>query len=40
MHITIIEAQQAKIYIHKNIQLKLLQTNAAIWFNKIAEPNS
>jgi hypothetical protein len=31
-HIKIIEAQQAKIYIYKNIQLKLLKTNAAIFF--------
>jgi hypothetical protein len=38
--IKIIEAQQAKIYIYKNIQPKLLKTNAAIWFNKIAEPNN
>ena len=40
MHIKIIGAQQAKIYIYKNLQLKLLKTNAAIWFNKIAEPNN
>jgi len=40
MHIKIIAAQQAKIYIYKNIQQKLLKTNAEIWFNKIAEPNN
>ena len=29
-------AQQAKLYnIYKNTKLKLLKTNAAIWFNKI-----
>ena len=32
----IIEAQQAKIHnIYKSIMLKLLKTNAAIWFNKM-----
>jgi len=32
----IIEGQQAKIYNnYKNTRLKLLKTNAAIWFNKI-----
>jgi len=31
----IIEAQQAKIYNYTNTRLKLLKTNAAIWFNKI-----
>jgi hypothetical protein len=40
MHIKIIEAQQAKMYIHKNVHLKLLKTKAAIWFNKTAEPNN
>jgi len=33
--IKIIEAQQAEIYNYRNIRLKLLKTNAAIWFNKI-----
>jgi len=34
--IDIMEAQQAKIYkSYKNTRLKLLKTNAAIWFNKI-----
>jgi hypothetical protein len=33
--VTIIEAQQAKIY--RNTKLKLLTTNAAIWFNKICK---
>ena len=34
--IKIIEAQQAKICNnYKNTRLKLLKTNAAIWFNKI-----
>jgi len=34
--IEIIEVQQAKIYkIYKNTRLKLLKTNATIWFNKI-----
>ena len=33
-------AQQAKPYnIYKNIKLKLLKTNAAIWFNKICRNN-
>jgi len=32
----IMEVQQAKIYkTYKNTRLKLLQTIAAIWFNKI-----
>jgi hypothetical protein len=32
----IIDAQQAKLHnIFKNTKLKLLKTNAAIWFNKI-----
>jgi len=32
----IITAQQAKLYNNfKNLRLKLLKTNAAIWFNKI-----
>jgi len=36
MNIEITEAQQAKIYnIYKNIKLKLLKTNVAIWFNKM-----
>jgi len=35
-HIKIIAVQQAKIYdTYKNIKLKLLKTNAAIWFNKM-----
>jgi hypothetical protein len=35
-HIKIIKAQEAKIWnICTNIQLKLLKTNAAIWFNKM-----
>jgi hypothetical protein len=34
--IKIIDAQQARIYnTYKNTKLKLLKTNAAIWFNKI-----
>jgi hypothetical protein len=34
--IEIIEAQQAKICnTYKNIRLKFLKTNAAIWFNKM-----
>ena len=34
--IKIIEAQQAKICNnYKNTRLKLLKTNAAIWFNKL-----
>jgi hypothetical protein len=34
--IEIIEVQQAKIYnTYKNTRLKLLKTNAAIWFNKM-----
>ena len=32
--IDIMEAQQAKIYNYRNTRLKLLKTNAAIWFNK------
>ena len=33
--ITIIESQQSKIYTnYKNTRLNLLETNAAIWFNK------
>jgi len=33
--IKIIEAQQAKIYYnYRNTRLKLLKTNAAIWFDK------
>ena len=40
LHIKIIAAQQEKIYIYKNLHLNLLKTNAAIWFNKIAEPNN
>jgi hypothetical protein len=34
--IKVIDAQQAKYCnIYKNTKLKLLKTNAAIWFNKI-----
>jgi hypothetical protein len=34
--IKITDAQQARIYnIYKNTKLKLLKSNAAIWFNKI-----
>jgi len=34
--IKFVGAQQAKLYnTYKNTQLKLLKTNAAIWFNKI-----
>jgi hypothetical protein len=40
MHIKIIDDQQAKISIYKNIQLETLKSNAAIRFNKIAEPNN
>jgi len=32
--IKIIETQQANIYNYKNTRLKLLKTNAFIWFNK------
>ena len=36
--IEIIEVKQAKIYnSYKNTKLKLLTTNAAIWFNKICQ---
>ena len=36
--IKIIEGQQAKIYKnYKNIRLKLLKTNAAIWFHKMCK---
>ena len=32
----IIEAQQTKVCnVYKNTKLKLLKTNAAIWFNKL-----
>jgi hypothetical protein len=35
-YVKIIQAQQAKICnYYKNTKLKLLKTNAAIWFNKI-----
>ena len=34
--VKLIDAQQAKYYnIYKNTKLKLMKTNAAIWFNKI-----
>jgi hypothetical protein len=34
----IINAQQARVYnIYKNTNLKLLKTNAAIWFNKLCK---
>ena len=33
--IKIINAQQARLNIYKTTKLKLLKTNAAIWFNKI-----
>ena len=33
----IIEAQQAQIYNYKNTGPELLETNAAIWFNKICK---
>jgi hypothetical protein len=34
--IKIIDAQQAKLQnIYKNTKLKLLKTNAAVWFNKM-----
>jgi len=37
-HIKIIGAQQAKICnIYKNTRIKLLKTNAVIWFNKMCE---
>ena len=36
--IEIIEAQQAKICnSYKNTRLKLLKTNAGVWFNKICK---
>ena len=39
--IKITEAQQAKICNnYKNARLKLLKTNAAIWFNKICKTKS
>ena len=34
----VLNAQQAKLYnIFKNTKLKLLKTNAAIWFNKMCK---
>jgi len=37
-NIKIISAQQARICnIYKNTKLKLLKTNAAIWFNKMCK---
>jgi len=38
--IKIINAQQARLNIYKNTKLKLLKTNAAIWFNKICRDRS
>jgi len=32
-----ISAQQAKLNNYKNTKLKLLKTNAAIWFNKLCK---
>jgi hypothetical protein len=35
-NVKFISAQQAKAtYLHHNIKKKLLNTNAAIWFNKV-----
>jgi hypothetical protein len=33
----IIETQPANIYNYKNTRLKLIKTNAAIWYNKICK---
>jgi len=35
--IKIVSAQQAKLNNYKNTKLKLLKTNAAIWFNKMCK---
>jgi len=38
--IKFVRAQQANLYnVYKNTKLKLLKTNAAIWFNKICRDN-
>jgi len=34
-----VNAQQAKLNNYKNTELKLLRTNAAIWFNKMYKIN-
>jgi len=37
--IKIVNAQQAKLNNYKNTKLKLLKTNAGIWFNKMCKIN-
>jgi hypothetical protein len=38
MYIKTVETQQARMYnIYKNIKLKLLKTNTAIWYNKLCK---